>query len=203
MKFGPKYRLALLAMLALPPGASAEPPADLQRILSDYDAYLKDADPVTAGQRGDLAAAARWPDDSPPAVARRHALLLDLQARLRAIPAASLAGEDSLDRTLLAARIDLDLQGQTFDEERIPFTSDEGFFVTPIYAAEGTSPHTTQEAEAWLARLRALPAYYATETANLRRGLATGFTQPRQTALCIPCRRWQAHPPSRARSWSR
>ncbi len=182
-KSSPAFPSLRLALLVLTLGASAAPSPDLQRILAGYDAYLNDADPITAGQRGDLAAAARWPDDAPAAVARRHAVLIDLQTRLRAIPAASLAGEDALNRTLLAARIDLDLEGQSFDEERIPFTSDEGFFVTPTYAAEGTSPHTAEEAKAWLARLRALPAYYATETANMRRGLDTGFTQPRQTAL--------------------
>ena len=35
------------------------------------------------------------------------------------------------------------------------------------------------DAEAWLARLQALPAYYETEIANARRGIATGFVQPR------------------------
>ncbi len=163
--------------------ARAQPAATLQGVLQDYDAYLKEVDPVSAGQRGDLAAAARWPDDRPAAVARRHAVLLDLQSRLRGIPVSALAGEDALNRTLLAWRIDIDLQGQAFDEERMPFTSDEGFFVAPTYAAEGTTLHTKAEADAWLARLRALPAYYATETANMQRGLDTGFTQPRQTAL--------------------
>jgi len=169
--------------LLLCAGAAPTPPqAALHDILKDYDTTLKDADPISAGQRGDLAAAARWPDDRPAAVARRFATLASLQTRLNAIPAASLAGEDALNRTLLAWRLDIDLQGQKFDEERIPFNSDEGFFVTPTYAAEGTILHNAAEADAWLARLRALPAFYATETANMQRGLDTGFTQPRQTA---------------------
>jgi uncharacterized protein (DUF885 family) len=174
-----KYLWPLLLCAAAAP---TPPQAALHGILKDYDAYLRDADPISAGQRGDLAAAARWPDDRPAAVARRYATLATMQTRLRAIPATSLTGEDALNSTLLAWRLDIERQGAKFDEERIPFDSDEGFFVTPTYAAEGTVLHTQAEAQAWLARLRALPAYYAAETANMQRGLDTGFTQPRQTA---------------------
>ena len=37
------------------------------------------------------------------------------------------------------------------------------------------------DAEAWLARISALPGFYRTETANMARGIGTGFTQPRRT----------------------
>jgi len=172
----------IMALVCLTAAAPIPPHVMLHGILADYDAYLRDADPISAGQRGDLAAAARWPDDRPAAVARRYATLATLQTRLRAIPASTLTGEDALNRALLAWRLDIDLQGQKFDEERIPFTSDEGFFVTPTYAAEGTILHNAAEAQTWLTRLKSLPAYYAIETANMQRGLDTGFTQPRQTA---------------------
>jgi uncharacterized protein (DUF885 family) len=170
-------------LLLLCAAAAPTPPAAaLRDVLKDYDTTLRDADPISAGQRGDLVAAARWPDDRPTAVARRFATLATLQTKLNAVPATALAGEDALNRTLLAWRLDIELQGQKFDEERIPFNSDEGFFVTPTYAAEGTILHNRAEAQAWLARLKALPAYYAVETDNMQRGLDTGFTQPRQTA---------------------
>ena len=171
---------AQAAALLYATGATAAPP--LQKILADYDILLKQADPVSAGQRGDLAAAARWPDDSPATLAAHFAGLRDVLDRLRAIPADALTGEDALNRDLLVWRIDTDVAGEKFGEERIPFTSDEGFFVAPTYAAEATRPHDEAEVQAWLSRLRALPAYYATETANMQRGLDSGFTQPRQSA---------------------
>ena len=169
----------LLAAMTL---CAAAPESGLRSVLADYDTLQKQVDPITAGQRGDLAAAARWPDDSPAAVASRHAALLGLQARLQAVPEGGLAGEDALNRTLLSRRMAMEIEGDAFDQQRIPFTSDEGFFVEASYAADATALHNEAEAQAWLARLRALPAFYATETANMRRGLATGFTQPRQTA---------------------
>jgi uncharacterized protein (DUF885 family) len=162
---------------------SAAPASDLPAILADYDRYLAEADPIGAGMRGDLAAARRWPDDSPAAVAARVRALREFSRRLHAIPRATLADADALNWELLTRRVDLDLEGAAFDEERIPFTSDEGFFATPGYMAESTRLRAREQAEAYLARLKALPAFYATEVANMRRGLATGFVQPRITAL--------------------
>ncbi len=177
--------LAAVSAVCVPPSASAQTDAAarLHEVVKTYDTWLSEADPVSAAARGDLAASSRWPDDSPSAVAGRTAHLQAIAASLRAIPASGLQGEDALTRRLLLWRVDIDLQGEAFDEPRIPFTSDEGFFVTPLYASEGTTLHTAAEVNAWLARLRALPAYYATETQNMRRGLATGFVQPRITAL--------------------
>jgi uncharacterized protein (DUF885 family) len=157
----------------------------LRQILKDYDAFESANDPIGAGERGDLAAAARWPDDTPAAEARRHSANLDFQARLNAIAPASLKGEDALNRELLAYRLKMDLEGYAFDEDRIPFTNDEGFFVTPAYVAETTRLHTDAEAQAWLIRIATLPDYYAVEIANMRRGLATGFTSPKLTAATV------------------
>ncbi len=164
---------------ATPPGAAAR----LHAVLQAYDSWRTEADPITAGQLGDPQAAARWPDHSPPAVAARTARLAALQADLATIPAAGLGESDALNRAALAWRLETDLRGAAFDENRIPFTSDEGFFVNPAEAADSTVLHTQSDAAAWLSRLRALPAYYAMETENLRRGLQTGFVQPRVTAL--------------------
>jgi len=168
-----------LACAAAPIGAADQ----LHAALRDYDAWMAEADPIGAAARGDVGAAARWPDDAPAAVAARMARLRAIDGRLRAIPANAVAGEDALNLKLLLWRVEIDLQGAAFDEERIPFTSDEGFFVTPLYAAEGTVLRSPADVEAWLTRLRTLPAFYATETANMRRGIATGFVQPHITAL--------------------
>ena len=155
---------------------------ELGRIVADYDKLLAEEDPVTAGQHGNLHAAARWADDSPAALANRTARRITLQARLKQVPAATLAGEDALNYAVLTWRLDSERQSAAFDESRIPFTSDEGFFVTPAYTAASTVLHTRAQADAWLTRLKTLPAYYATETDNLRRGIATHFTQPRLVA---------------------
>ncbi len=174
--------LGAAVLLSLSGQASAAPADQLHSILKDYDAFYAKSDPIGAGQRGDLAAAAIWPDDSPKAEADRLAQNCDFRRRLNAVAAAGLTGEDALNRQLLERQLGLDIQGASFDEDRIPFTNDEGFFVTSTYASEGVRIHTDAEAKAWLNRIATLPDYYATETANMRRGLATGFVSPSITA---------------------
>jgi uncharacterized protein (DUF885 family) len=154
---------------------------DVAAIVRDYDAFSREQDPVRAAQRGDLDAARRWPDNSPAAVAARRESLLAFQRRLQAIPAQGLEAEAALDRELLLDRVGLALDGFPFDEERMPFISGDGFYTTADYAALNTRIVDAAAAEAWIARLQALPDYYGRETANLRRGIATGFTQPRRT----------------------
>lgn len=167
---------AFLLLFSL--NASATPTEDLRAIIADYDKLLAIADPIEAGNRGDLAAARRWPDVSPAAVAEQGRAESALRQRLLAIDAAALTGEDALNHALLRYRLDLDLEGQTYDEERIPFNNDSGFFDMAGEAAENTRLHNGEEAEAYLARLDALPDFLAAEIANMRRGIATGFVQP-------------------------
>jgi uncharacterized protein (DUF885 family) len=178
----PKLRHAVLASVFLF-AAPAQAASPVQTVLHEYDAWLAEADPIGAASRGDTAAAALWPDDSPDAVGRRMAALRDFKAVLDGVPAGSLVGEDTLNAQLLRWRIDIALQGAAFDEERIPFTSDEGFFVTALYAAQDTVLHSEADAERWLTRLATLPKYFAVETANMQRGVQSGFVQPRITAL--------------------
>ncbi len=175
--------LAVTLMASVCGNALAQPVDPLRAVLKDYDAFYASNDPIGAGQRGDLAAAAVWPDDSPAADARRLVQNRSFKQRLDAIPAAGLSGEDALNRTLLERQLDIDIAGATFDEDRIPFTNDEGFFLTSSYASEGVRIHNDAEARAWLSRIATLPDYYATETANMRRGLATGFVSPSITAM--------------------
>lgn len=171
-----------LGLLLLTGSVQAAPVDDLKAVLADYDRYLEVNDPIGASQRGDMNAAKRWPDNSPKAVADRAKALAAFRDRLAAIPGAGLTGQDALNYTLLSRRVALDLEGVAFDEERMPFNNDSGFFSVPGYVAGAMRLKNVAEAEAYLVRLSSLPDFYATETANMRRGLKTGFTQPRLIA---------------------
>jgi uncharacterized protein (DUF885 family) len=154
---------------------------DIKTIVADYDAFARTQDPVRAAQRGDGAAARVWPDNSTAAVAARRTTLQQFERRLQAVPAAGLGEEDRLNHDLLLGRVQSALEGFQFDEERLNFISGDGFYTTADYAALNTPLDAPADAANWIARLEALPAYYERETANLRRGIETGFTQPRRT----------------------
>ena len=163
----PRLRLGAAVALALAAPARAE---SVDRIFADYDAAAAHADEESAPT---------WPDVTPAGVARRKAALVAFQKRLAAVPAAGLSEEQRISRQLLDRKIAVQLEGFGFDEERMPFRSGEGFFDAPGGAAANTVIRSSAEAEAWLARMAAVPDFYAANIANMRRGLASGFTQSR------------------------
>jgi uncharacterized protein (DUF885 family) len=165
--------------------APLTPAATLQATLADYDAFQRRINPIGAGFEGDREALSRLPDDSPEAEARNKAALEGFEARLKAIPAGALAGEDALNRTFLLRVIADDLEGLRLDVDRINFDAYSGFHLFPMELANGTQVRTRADADAYLARLALLPGFYEAEIANARRGIATGFTQPKPTTEVV------------------
>jgi uncharacterized protein (DUF885 family) len=153
--------------------------ADLAAVISEYEAWSRAADPVTAGFEGDAEALRRLPDVSPQAQARDRQTLIGLQERLARIDTGSLSEEEALNHAFLTRVVADALGGVTFDEARMPFNNDIGFFMLADYLASATPVLTRESADAWLARLAALPGYYRANIENARRGVRTGLTQPR------------------------
>ncbi|CAN5369344.1 DUF885 family protein [soil metagenome] len=171
------FALAVL-MFAGPALADDKP---LNTLVADYEAYALADDPITAGGEGDRAALSRLPDVTPAADAGRAKALKAFQVRLAGIAAAGLSEEAALNRAFLAWTLDRQVQSLAFDEARMPFNSDGGFHATLGYLAATTPIRSSADAHAWIDRLDAIPAYYAANIANARRGVKTGFTQPRST----------------------
>ena len=182
-------RPALLAAgfcLVLSTAALAAPPPSpaLQRIIDDYEALQQRIDPVGAGRDGDREALSRLPDDSPAALADEAKALQGLDGRLKAL-SAGLSDEDALNRTFLSRVIEDDLEGLKLDTARLNFDAYDGFHLFPTELSQGAQIRDQADAEAYLKRLAALPAYYDVEIANARRGVATGFTQPAPTVQVV------------------
>lgn len=158
--------------------AKAADPSPLSQLMADYDQYLLAQNPILAGQLGDRAAARRWPDDSPTAAAARIRMLGQFKERLDGLNEANLSVADRTNHAFLNRSIGDALTIGHFDQDRLPFSADSGFHQTPDFVGRATTIRDLDDALAWLARLEALPAFYATEIANARRGIATGYTQP-------------------------
>jgi len=176
-----KAALAMaIAMVGLPTTLAYAQPGDarLNALLGEYERIERAADPITSGFEGDRAALARLPDVTPAAADARRAALLALRQRLDRLNARGLSGEAALNRAYLMDVIDDQVQSIGFDEARVPFSNDGGFHSTVDYIARTTPVRDREDAEAWLARLTAMPRYYADNIANARRGITTGFTQP-------------------------
>lgn len=173
--------VAAIANTVAASSAMAAPSGDatMEAIIVAYTETMAQRDPVTAGQHGDLKALAQWPDDSPEALADFAASLRALAAKLDGLVPAALSEDQQLNRDLLRDRIAVALVGLGFDEGRLPFTTGDGFFTTPDYAALGVVLRSEAQARAWVAKLNALPGYYHAQIINMRRGIASGFMRPR------------------------
>ena len=152
--------------------------APLDALVSDYEAWNLAQNPISAGQNGDRAALSKLPDASLAADMDRKAALEGFQARLNAIPADSIDSDGQLNRAFLARIISDQLACIAFDTSRFAFTGDDGFHLLATYLATVTPLNSVDDAQAWIARLAALPKYYDDNIANARRGVKTGWVQP-------------------------
>ena len=158
---------------------NAENPA-LASLLADYEAYLRAVDPINAGMEGDRAALSRMPDSSRAFEVAQEPVLRGFADRLAAIDAAGLGDDDRLNHSFLTYVLQRSLARIPLDTGRIDaFNSEGGPGQGLAYLASVTRIVTTADAEAWIARLEAMPRSYADQLANARRGLDTGLVQSR------------------------
>jgi uncharacterized protein (DUF885 family) len=176
-----RRHLFAAAVFVLAAGPALADDAAISKLASDYDAWLLAEDPITAGRQGDRAALSKLPEVTPAADARRLAALKTFQSRLAAIPAQRLSDNAALNRGYMAWELESRVGQIQFDTARMPVSSDGGFEDLLNYVASTTPMRSTADAEAWIARLEALPGYYRDNVANARRGIKTGFTQPKPT----------------------
>jgi uncharacterized protein (DUF885 family) len=175
--------LLVLGLTGAAPGMARDHDrAELASVISHYEQWSREADPITAGFEGDEDALRRLPDASAEAQARSRETLEGFQRRLGSIDEASLSEEEALNHAFLTRSVADALGAITFDEARAPFINDFGFFLLADFLAQATPVRNEAEAQAWLARLEALPVYYRDNIANMRRGVATGLTQHRLAA---------------------
>ena len=167
-----------LTFVALQAGAQTAE-SSLQQVIADYERYSRQVDPITAGFEGDREALRCLPDARPEADHAQRTQLVAFGERLAKIDAGQLTGEAALNRALLTHIVKESIEEIGFDFNRIAFQNDDGFHTLADYLGRTTTIASRDDAEAWLARLAALPAWYEQNVANLERGIQTRYTQPR------------------------
>jgi len=148
-------------------------------LVADFEAFELANNPGERGRRGDLEAAGQWSDISPETLAAQFAAEATFLDRLDGIDAAGLSQSDQVSHAVLDYILRFRTELAPFDEARIAFNSDSGFFFSPSYAAASARPRTIAEGQAWIARINSIAGYFQQNTDWMRRGLETGFTQPR------------------------
>jgi uncharacterized protein (DUF885 family) len=110
--------------------------------------------------------------------ARRAAHLGGLLMQLNAIPAAQLPGDEKVNAAVLRTILENGVADARFREWEMPFNSDSNFWTY----LDSSRPFTTAaEYRRYIARMRDIPRYFDQHMANMRAGLARGFSVPQVT----------------------
>ncbi len=144
-----------------------------------WESYLE-LSPITATQYGDERYADRLPDPGPEGRAGLRRLAETTRVAAEALGDATLSVEDRITRDMLVlvGRRVVDVDDTRYDVLEV---------VDPVYGPQTVLPQacsfqpadTPERLEAFLARLRAYPAYMAANRQLLRDGLASGLTAAR------------------------
>ncbi len=148
----------------------------LETLIADFEQMEISGNPISAGQEGDREALRKLPDVSPEAAENYKRITTDFIKRHAALSARPMSQEKRLNYQLLGFVLEQRQRMIPFDQARIPFTNDSGFFNEMSYISRQTTFAKIDDYEAYAARLTEIPRYFGQHKANLRRGIQTNMT---------------------------
>ena len=104
----------------------------------------------------------------------------DVLHKLDDVPRAQLSPEERINYDVYRPEIENFVADQKFRDHEMPANSDSAFWTDLGYTARRPFK-TLTDYENWIAQMRDVPRYFREQIANMRAGLARGFTPPRLT----------------------
>jgi len=172
--------LLLPSLRAVTAAPRAHSPADaaLRVLMADQWADQMRDDPLYATQAGVHDYDDRLPSVTPADMARQAEQDRSYLRRLDGIDRDALSPANRSNYDIFGFVIRNRVALAPYREWRIPLTADEGFHIAVMRMAAGIQMTTARDYGNYIARLRAIPAYFAQQEANMRAGLQEGFTLP-------------------------
>lgn len=156
------------------PACAKEDTLDL--LIADYEAAQLQRDIYRRGQEGDLEAQRLLPDISAEAMEEINQQRTQFLSRHAALSVVPMTEADRLNYELLGFVLTQRQRLAPFDEARIPFMNDSGFFNELAFVIRQVDFKTVQDYENYVARLTRLPRFFGQARENMRRGMSEGFT---------------------------
>lgn len=117
---------------------------------------------------------------APEDYARRLAADEAFMARLRAIDRAALSPDAQLNYDIFDFVLTHRIEWASHRPWRMPFVSSNGFFNNIAITLTQARRESVEDFDVYIERIRALPAYFDQQIANMREGIADDFTMPRE-----------------------
>lgn len=118
------------------------------------------------------------PSVTPAAQARRTRYWQETLDALNAIPIAQLSEGERVNAAVLRTNLEIAISDARFREWEMPFNSDSSFW---SYLSERQQLRDAAAYRRYIARMRDTPRYFREQIANMRAGVARGFSVPRVT----------------------
>ena len=166
---------------AAPPAKPAAQPSADARLKALYDAYAK-WDAQESGQffspKGELDPGDHLPRVDAQSQLRRKAHIENVLRQLGTIPVGQLSSAEQVNAAVFRTMLENAMIEYNFRTWEMPFNSDSSFWT---YLDASQPFDDVAGYRRYIARLRDIPRYFDEQTANMRTGLARGFSVPRAT----------------------
>lgn len=172
----------LVALAALAACAPAPDPRDELYALFDEDwaARLVES-PQFATSVGDHSRNDQLADVSLEAIERRVERRRDVLRRLEEIDVSGLSAADRINARMFERQLRSSVQGFEFGGYEMPLNADSGFHMGFARMHRPMPFRTADHYDDYIARMRAIPAYFEQQQGHMRAGIERGFTLPRVT----------------------
>jgi uncharacterized protein (DUF885 family) len=173
--------LAMIAMVAAAPAHAASASADARfKALYTREWDWREEQFAGADDEDGEKAADHLPKIDPATQDMQLRYWQDVMKNLDAIPRAALSTANQINYDVYKPQIAVLIADQEFREYEKPLNSDTTFWTDLGYTAR-KDYHTADGYKNYIAQLRDIPRYFHDQIANMRAGLARGFTPPRVT----------------------
>ena len=173
------WPVALAALAACAPAPDARD--ELYALFDeDWAARLVES-PQFATSVGDHSRNDELADMSLEAIGRRVERRRDVLRRLEEIDVSGLSAADRINARMFERQLRSSVQGFEFGGYEMPLNADSGFHMGFARMHRPMPFRTPDHYDDYIARMRAIPAYFEQQQGHMRAGIERGFTLPRVT----------------------
>jgi uncharacterized protein (DUF885 family) len=158
---------------------SATSANNLQPLLDEIWLYELSIDPIQASQQGIHDFDAKLADLSPKALADRDVRFREFIKKLFNIDKASLSRSEQISLLIQQRRLQNHIDRYSFNAHYMPLTSESGFHSSLAFLPRSSRFKTLTDYQNYLTRLEQFPTYFMQQIYWMKKGIQTGFVQPK------------------------
>jgi len=164
--------------LTRPTARASESDQELVALYKEYHRWRMRSFGMVETAAGKYESGPAFPSVSAETLQAKAAQTARFLDRLNAIDSGAFSPSERVNAAVLRSVLVEQIQDAKYREWEMPFDSDSNFW---SYLAPRSALQTVRDYENYIARMHDIPRYFAEHTANMRAGLARGFSVPKVT----------------------